>query len=785
MANGFTIVTNRDNTFFTNNKMTVGSGIPTSGSYKIGDIVISNSQANGVFGWVCTQAGSPGRWEVIGSGSSGGGNSVLVEYSNVVEFTDARTSIDIGIPEYNKAKDSLEVHYNGLLLAQDVHYSINEAGTAITNLNGSWNENADDTQAMIFVVRKSTAGLNVIPMRNIVDINIATMEVDPGIKINLSSDIVSVHLNGVLLMEGIDYNIENGMIVKVEQDEAWNPYNVVGQKMFIDVLRNKGSLNEPDMGSISKEHLTSELAGEIDNNTNSINSLTEIANSHTTLINNLTTQIENVDFSEVEAKINVNTASIGDKTQLQTTAKDNLVAAINELFQSANNGKELIANAIGEPLVSTDTFSAMSNRINGLTSNFKTALMNNGVSVTSTDKFKQLIEKIALLADSEGKTLRMAEGNLSIPNMGSISEYNKSYSQTVNLDLDFQPNIIFIKDFNYTCHYDYYNGGREHARVWISNVTQYNSVIGWDDYINTSLNGKSLTVTIGCSNSSYGVIADNNTSLQYWAFGVGEETTSSGLNIISATELPAKGVDNQICVITDNPVDLFTVSSNFNDKNNTDTSYITLYLGNTATNDASEGTLLSVSGGNVITNYYFVKACQGENRLDSYYWLNNKWNRLTQSGIYFVENGVERNHNYFGGIPAGSGAGFTTNGLTLLYSYNSPYKNVTTENTINFSLYNKLDITFRNPDTSISYFVYVGYASTDHFTSQGWYPTNSTGGNEPSYSNVTDAYKEIQVTRGQTVSQTIDISSWTGEGWLFLAAYNGNMDLYITDLKLY
>ena len=32
---------------------------------------------------------------------------------------------------------------------------------------------------------------------------------------------------------------------------------------------------------------------------------------------------------------------------------------------------------------------------------------------------------------------------------------------------------------------------------------------------------------------------------------------SGGLDIISATELPANGRENQICVITDNPTDNF------------------------------------------------------------------------------------------------------------------------------------------------------------------------------------------------------------------------------------
>ena len=561
MANGFTIVTNRDNTFFTNNKMTVGSGIPASGSYKIGDIVISDSQANGVFGWVCTQAGDPGRWEVIGSGA-GGGNSVLVEYSNVVEITDARTSINIGIPEYNKETDSLEVHYNGLLLAQDVHYSINEAGTAINNLNGKWNENADDTQAMIFVVRKSTTGLNVMPMRNVVDINSATMEVDPGIQIYPSSDIVSVHLNGVLLMEGIDYTIENGKIVKVEQDEAWNPHNVVGQKMFIDVLRNKIVLNEPNIGSISKEHLTSKLAGEIDNNTNSINSLTEIANSHTNLIDNLTTQIENVDFSEVEAKI-------GDLPTLQTNAKDSLVAAVNELFQNANNGKELIATAIGEPLNSSDTFSAMSNGIDGLTSNFKSALMNNGVSVTSTDKFKQLIEKIASLADSEGKGIQYAEGNV---NLNLVISDN--FDNYIVFDTEFKPTVGFIEILGFTADQNIvsYSTGLLGSNLNTSEETEIQTAFSvgtildnytskFFSYMNITDNGLRLYHRLY---KTGGNLSKPVAQLKWYAIGVGEEDTT--LRDSLASILQDEGVE----VTNENTMaDLIVkVDEEFENKNN-------------------------------------------------------------------------------------------------------------------------------------------------------------------------------------------------------------------------
>ena len=133
----------------------------------------------------------------------------------------------------------------------------------------------------------------------------------------------------------------------------------------------------------------------------------------------------------------------GDLTQLITTNKTNIVGAINELFQSANNGKELIASAIGEPLNSSDTFSAMSNDINGLLSTFKTNMMNNGVAVNSGDKFKALIDKIATIADNEGKGILYKTGKLNDLNFEAGA--STSETRTLNVNFEFTPNIVFIE----------------------------------------------------------------------------------------------------------------------------------------------------------------------------------------------------------------------------------------------------------------------------------------------------------------------------------------------------
>jgi hypothetical protein len=82
-----------------------------------------------------------------------------------------------------------------------------------------------------------------------------------------------------------------------------------------------------------------------------------------------------------------------DLSGLLTESKD-LVGAINELFQSANNGKELIANAIGEPLSSNDTFSAMSDKINNMKQELKDMLNDKGINVDTNASFDELMDSL-------------------------------------------------------------------------------------------------------------------------------------------------------------------------------------------------------------------------------------------------------------------------------------------------------------------------------------------------------------------------------------------------------
>lgn len=58
----YEIITNKLNTFFTNNKISVANTVPGSGDWRAGDIVYSSTPTSMCYGWMCIESGTPGNW---------------------------------------------------------------------------------------------------------------------------------------------------------------------------------------------------------------------------------------------------------------------------------------------------------------------------------------------------------------------------------------------------------------------------------------------------------------------------------------------------------------------------------------------------------------------------------------------------------------------------------------------------------------------------------------------------------------------------------------------------
>jgi hypothetical protein len=156
----------------------------------------------------------------------------------------------------------------------------------------------------------------------------------------------------------------------INNDGVYNNYTWSSIKILEEINKAKESISQPDNSSDKQQ-------------------LNELYKTTTALSNILGN-------TELQTEEKTVTAAINE----MQTELDSMLQRLNELFQSANNGKELIANAIGEPLSKDDTFSAMSADIDNLVSSFKSSLINAGVTVNNNDKFKQLIDKVNTLADN-------------------------------------------------------------------------------------------------------------------------------------------------------------------------------------------------------------------------------------------------------------------------------------------------------------------------------------------------------------------------------------------------
>ena len=248
-------------------------------------------------------------------------------------------------------------------------------------------------------------------------------------------------------------------------------------------------------------------------------------------------------------------SKIGNLDSLETDAKGNMVQAINELVEKLDNsaeieakeaeiaeGKELIANAVGEPLTAEESFDEMSNDINSLLSTFKTNMMNNGITVESSDRFKSLIDKIAtMVEEGSGKGIQFAEGN--IATMTAPTSYISSKTIEFN-DIGFIPTLIFIETVNY--------GGI------VSNIMT--DAYTLSIHLNLTMNETNCILKINSETSVSYTIYD----LKYYAIGVGEEDTT--LRDSLASILTEEGVD---VTEEDDMASLITkVDEEFSDKEN-------------------------------------------------------------------------------------------------------------------------------------------------------------------------------------------------------------------------
>ena len=519
------IVSDRHNSFFSANNIRVGNRIPTEGNYVKGDIIVNTGNLSSDAMWICIESGNPGLWEVVGAGSgTTGGGSTVVSISDTVFVNEPVREVSLeGLDVIITSSDKLTVHHNSVHLMEGIDYKI-EGNKIVKLTEGYWNEDSEEAM-FAFELLKNVEQVDgslvevktkLVCMQNTVTVQGAVREVLIGIQgFNKDYDTLMVFENETFLTRGVNYEInEAGNGIVPVGGEVWNDI-MIDDWSYTFVVFKDVPLVEGET-KIGMGQLAEDVKEAIEN-------------------------ASNIDLSEYATKEEVN----GKVAQTEYDAKiAELENRVNEAFTNANNGKQLIASAIGEPVSSEDTFQAMSDDINGLLSTFKTNMMNNGIAVESGDRFKSLIDKIAtMVEEGSGKGMRYVQGSYTYTS-------EKSASVTVQTNLGFIPQyFVVVVNGMYVSGVNDLSASGNKYMVLTTDCPYHGYQMIWSDggvssdrVLNLAYDANSFTISGG--QLKY-VHFQNGVTFNWHAFGVGEEDNTLRDSLASILQEEGVSVTNE------------------------------------------------------------------------------------------------------------------------------------------------------------------------------------------------------------------------------------------------
>ncbi|MBN3368503.1 phage tail protein [Clostridium botulinum] len=243
---------------------------------------------------------------------------------------------------------------------------------------------------------------------------------------------IPANVGGFMIREYGVFDEDNNMLAIAKCAESYKPLAEDGStkelimKMVLTVSNTENITLKIDPTIIFAKKSEIEI---LENKIKNIKIPVTSVNSKTGAIELKASDIKTEDGKTIESQLDDITT---DNKRL--TKDKTITGAINELFTSANNGKKLISDVVGNPLLATDTFQQQHDKIQILKNTFVTNLSKKEQGASSTENLQDLINKINNI--NVGK--KWAEGT------GKARESsNKEVCMSVT-DLDFSPKTVII-----------------------------------------------------------------------------------------------------------------------------------------------------------------------------------------------------------------------------------------------------------------------------------------------------------------------------------------------------
>ena len=248
-----------------------------------------------------------------GTGGSGGSFIVVPQFSTV-KLTQASNTVNTNLSNFNKDFDTLLTFKNSVYIGQRDSYNI-ISNTQIQSSDKSNWEAGTTFQFVGLCVNRAPNVLICISIKNKVELTTSSSFIDIGVRdFDQDADTLLLFENGVYMEKGLDYRIDGSKVYPIG-DTLYKGTTDCPLIFNMIVLRN---VVDPDAVKDFEGSNIKDL---------------------TITMNKLSQDIQNILNNPQDKRV-------GNMSLLKTSSKDTLVNSINELFQSASNGKTLVANAI-------------------------------------------------------------------------------------------------------------------------------------------------------------------------------------------------------------------------------------------------------------------------------------------------------------------------------------------------------------------------------------------------------------------------------------------------------
>ena len=366
------MITTALNTYFNNNKIMIGNEIPTDGSYNVGDIMIKETQVAGeAIGWVCVAGGSSATWSEFGKELTIEDGSVnMAKLADDVRLKLALIdAVNVSIKSVRSDIDDLQTDVETLTSdVENINTVIEEkVGENIGDLTELITEDKSNLVNAINVVRNKVGWTHTTSTSSDQYVEKSTKIATIILNEPWSTAIGNISFipmeNYTLVGDAFFYFRSKDTLSDVECYIDWKYIDWGGYADCLDVVKVSDGVFDIYLYEYEEWSTVNYKLGHY-----------EQWNSEINLLHGQ----EHVEFSTIEENIVYTSElygeaghakTIGDLANLQTTNKDTVVAAINEVFQSGVDVKNKLVEALASKDVScstSDTFDDLITKIESM-----------------------------------------------------------------------------------------------------------------------------------------------------------------------------------------------------------------------------------------------------------------------------------------------------------------------------------------------------------------------------------------------------------------------------------